>query len=516
MKRFNPLFTLNYSATHKTKHNLIYALDAVDAYRQKLVKQIEVKGFEVKSILGTSRFLALEKIEPTESKPIAWISHDIRKKTGQGAIRRARSKLKAGDSLYAKSLELNEYEHFIISSINVAEGIVEFQNGVKLRIGQVIGDPSQEEIQRIQLRETVSTHFEREKKLWAENIKTLSLFFIDEVANYRAYGEDGSPLKAKFQDWFEDAYRDERSAMLATLNLNDPHDKAYADYLNRFEPEAVHAGYFSVDKKGRSIDSKSKRGEGSDDVDAYDLILRDKERLLSFEEPVRFIFSHSALQEGWDNPNIFQICTLRATNSTIKKRQEVGRGLRLCVNADGYRQDASVLGNRVHDVNVLTVIANENYKDFVTALQKETRETLRERPEKVTEELFAGRTLKLTDGSEHLVTPAEAQLLLAYFTLSEYIDAEGRITSTYKVDQKQRALKPLPSAKGLDPVRPFEEAVHQVVKSTYDSTLDSNDWISNGLAPAKKKTAGPGELRQEGVPGALEADQHEVLLHRQL
>lgn len=340
IKRFNPLFVLNYSATHKTKHDTVYALDALDAYRQKLVKRIYVKGFEVKNLRGASGYMYLDSIELSPKRPpMARI--EIETKTASGTIVRKTKTFGTGDSLREES-GLAEYEGFTLSEINV-KGYVTFLNGVTLHRGEVIGDTNELTMQRVQIRETIKSHFEKERQLFKRGIKCLSLFFIDEVAKYKSYDEDGNEVKGVFQKIFEEEY-----ARLVNNEL-DIWDEEYNEYLRRFTPQEVHCGYFSIDKKTKHvIDGKIEKKTGlSDDISAYDLILKNKERLLSFEEPTRFIFSHSALREGWDNPNVFQICTLRHSNSTIAKRQEVGRGLRLCVDKNGIRMDKEVLGDDV-------------------------------------------------------------------------------------------------------------------------------------------------------------------------
>ena len=367
IKRFNPLFVLNYSATHKTKHDTIYALDALDAYRQKLVKRIHVKGFEVKNLRGTSSYLYLDNIVLSPKQPpIARI--EIETKTASGTIVRKTKTFSVGDSLRAES-GLAEYEGFTVSEINV-NGYVTFLNGTTIRRGEVIGDTNELNMQRVQIRETIKSHFEKERQLFKRGIKCLSLFFIDEVAKYKSYDEDGNEVKGVFQKIFEEEYA---RLMNEELNL---YDETYNKYLLSSTSQEVHNGYFSIDKKTkRAVDGKIEKKTGlSDDISAYDLILKNKERLLSFEEPTRFIFSHSALREGWDNPNVFQICTLRHSSSSTAKRQEVGRGLRICVDRNGTRMDAELLGDEVHEVNKLTVIANESYADFTTALQRETRQ----------------------------------------------------------------------------------------------------------------------------------------------
>ncbi|HBN02230.1 MAG TPA: restriction endonuclease subunit R, partial [Rikenellaceae bacterium] len=401
LKRFKPLFALYYSATHKTSHNCIYALDALDAYKQKLVKKIQVKGFEVKNLRGASSYLYLDSIILSKNKPpVARIELEVK---GASGIRKESRKFDVHDSLYSAS-ELHEYDGFTISDINVYNDSVSFTNGITIHKGEVYGDSSQETMQRVQIRETIASHFEKERDLFNKGIKTLSLFFLDEVANYKSYNEAGEEVKGKFWNIFEEEYSNYLNENLSLF------DDGYQRYLRRFDVSQVHRGYFSIDKKtGHSIDSETKRGSDmSDDISAYDLILKNKERLLSFDEPCRFIFSHSALREGWDNPNVFQICTLRHANSAIAKRQEVGRGLRLCVDQQGNRMDYQELGDDVQEVNKLTVIANESYTDFVDGLQRETKESLRERPTKADINFFEGKVVTRADGGRQTINRQEA------------------------------------------------------------------------------------------------------------
>jgi type III restriction enzyme len=262
-------------------------------------------------------------------------------------------------------------------------------------------------------------------------------------------------------------FEEEYARLIADVPSN--YNKEYSEYLHRFSPHQVHNGYFSIDKKGHATNSEVKRGqEFSDDISAYDLILKNKERLLSFEEPTRFIFSHSALREGWDNPNVFQICTLRHSNSITAKRQEVGRGLRICVDKNGTRQDYETLGDEVHEINKLTVIANESYESFAKALQEETRAELRERPEKVTTSLFEGKTYKLEDGSVYKVTIVDAANILAYLNANGYIDNEGKVLPEYHKAVTTQALKELP-----DTLKHIAPLVTKLVCSVTDpSALD--------------------------------------------
>ncbi|MBD5241902.1 MAG: DEAD/DEAH box helicase family protein, partial [Barnesiella sp.] len=329
LKRFNPLFVLNYSATHRTKHDTVYALDALDAYRERLVKRIKVVGFELKNLRGTNGYMYLDDIVLSPTKPpMARISIEV--KNAAGEPRRHFKTLGVGDSLFIASNELEEYRGYDIAEINPGNtahplGYVTFTNGVTLRKGEIVGESNELHMPRVQIRETIKAHFEKERQLFKKGIKCLSLFFIDEVAKYRKYDENGEPVKGVFQQIFEEEY--------ARLVNEEFHifDEDYNEYLRRFAPYQTHRGYFSIDKKsGRMVDSKTvRKSDVSEDESDYELILRDKERLLSFDEPTRFIFSHSALREGWDNPNVFQICTLRHSNSTTTKRQEVGRGLRI-------------------------------------------------------------------------------------------------------------------------------------------------------------------------------------------
>lgn len=480
LKKFNPLFTLNYSATHKTKHDTIYALDAYDAYRERLVKRIQVQGFEIKNLRGTNGYLYLDGIDLSPKRPpVARIELEIR--NAAGAIRREVKKFDVGDDLRAES-GLAEYEGFTVTEINPrGRGYVTFLNGTTIYCGEVIGDSNEEAMQRVQIRETIRAHFEKEKELFNRGIKCLSLFFIDEVANYRQYDDEGNEVKGKFQRIFEEEYARIVSNYLSAF------DTDYDKYLRRFTPQEVHRGYFSIDKKGHAVDSKVKRGQDvSDDISAYDLILKNKERLLSFDEPTRFIFSHSALREGWDNPNVFQICTLRHSNSTTAKRQEVGRGLRLCVDKDGVRQDKQTLGDDVHAINVLTVIANESYADFTSALQRETREALRDRVTVASQDYFLGRIVKDATGEQHKISEMEAARILAYLGDNDYVDDNGRLTSTYFTAADKGEFAPLPAklqpiadgvmklVAGIFNPKVLDDMVEQVETSTPENRLNEN------------------------------------------
>lgn len=439
LAKFNPLFVLNYSATHKTKHDTIYALDAYDAYRERLVKRIQVQGFEVKNLKGTSGYLYIDSMVLSPKCPPE-VRIELECKRADGTIRREVKKFATGDSLFAVS-GLAQYEDFVISEINPrGRGYVTFLNGTTIYCGDVVGDTNEEAMQRVQIRQTIIAHLTKEKELFNRGIKCLSLFFIDEVSHYRQYDEEGNEVKGKFQCIFEEEYA------RIVENYITVFDTPYDAYLRRFRPCETHKGYFSIDKKGRTVNSDTKRGSDiSDDISAYDLILKNKERLLSFEEPTRFIFSHSALREGWDNPNVFQICTLRHSNSTTAKRQEVGRGLRICVDRNGIRQDKELLGEDVHEVNKLTVVANESYADFTSALQRETREALRERITAASQDYFFGKIVKDKDGAKRKITQPEASLILGYLYQNDYITDAGNLTAQYYKDADENVLAPLPS-----------------------------------------------------------------------
>ena len=473
LKRFMPLFVLNYSATHKTKHNTVYALDALDAYNHKLVKKIQVKGFEVKNLKGTTSYLYIDSIILSKTEP-PMVKIDLEVNTATG-IRRKSMKFGKGDKLQAVS-GLAQYDGFDITEINPYTDTVTFLNGQTLRKGEVFGDSNELAMQRVQIRETIVSHFEKERELFARGIKTLSLFFIDEVAKYKSYGEDGEVVQGVFWKIFEEEYT---TVLNENLSLFDPE---YQQYLRRFDATEVHNGYFSIDKKGRSVNSEVKRGRDiSDDISAYDLILKNKERLLSFDEPTRFIFSHSALREGWDNPNVFQICTLRHANSATAKRQEVGRGLRICVDADGNRMDFETLGENVHELNKLTVIANESYSDFVGDLQRETRDVLRDRPTKADEAYFTGKLVFVGD-DKHAITAEEANSIRAYLWENDYIDDKGQVTEQYKTDLAEGNLEPLPKK-----LRPMADGVQLLIRALYDESVAIDNMFEDGNATVIKE-----------------------------
>lgn len=464
LKNFNPLFSLNYSATHAKQHNLVYVLDALDAFNKRLVKKIQVKGFEVKNFRGTDKYLFLESIVLSNKKPpMARIEFEI---GYNKSINRETRIVGVGDDLYYLSQQMEQYKGYTVSEIDPLRNAVTFTNGEIIHTGEVVGDVSESDVRRIQIRETIVSHFEKEEKLFNMGIKTLSLFFIDEVAKYRQYDEEGNEVLGEYGVMFEEEY------ISVLNNYTTLFDTPYQKYLKEHcsDVSAVHKGYFSIDKKGHAVDSATKRGsEFSDDISAYDLILKNKERLLSFEEPTRFIFSHSALREGWDNPNVFQICTLKHSDSSTAKRQEVGRGLRICVNQAGNRMDAETCGDTVHTINMLTVIASDSYKDFVGGLQSEIKQVLYDRPTQATSEYFNGRFIKTADGVSHQIDKKSADTIEFYLISNGYVDMDRKVTDKYRTDVQMNTLAPLPEV-----LQPLTDGIHMLVQAVYDdSVLDT-------------------------------------------
>lgn len=462
LQEFNSLMTLRYSATHKSDsiYNMVYRLDAMEAYNKRLVKKIAVKGISESGSTATDGYVYLEGINLSKADPTATLQFDFKGATG---IRKKTMKVGIGFNLYERSGYLDEYrDGFIVKFIDGRDNSVEFLNGIKIYAGDVIGKVSEEQLRRIQIRETILSHIEREHQLFNKGIKVLSLFFIDEVAKYKQYDESGRPYNGIYADIFEEEYRDIVSNLQREFG-----DEDYMKYLDAIDAHKTHAGYFSIDKKGKLVDSKvnDKKEKTSNDIDAYDLIMKNKELLLDRDperSPVRFIFSHSALREGWDNPNVFQICTLKQSNSEVRKRQEVGRGLRLCVNQNGERMDANVLGNDVHTVNVLTVIASESYDSFAKGLQDELAEAVTSRPVAVTAELFKEKVIADEHGNEQVVDGELAQAIHYDLIVNGYIDRKGALTDKYYADKENGQIKV------AEEVEDSKDAILKILDSVYD------------------------------------------------
>ena len=460
LPKFKPLMILRYSATHRTTHNKVHRLDALDAYNQKLVKKIAVRGITVKGLAGSKAFLYLESIQISKNAPpVAKVEMEIKQANG---IKRVVKRLSKGDNLYDLSNGLDQYKGFVISQIDYTQDTVEFTNGAVLTAGEATGDVTEAAIRRIQIRETIRAHLEKEASLFAQGIKVLSLFFIDEVVKYRDYSREDA--KGEYARIFEEEYESAKNDVLGTLALEN---EGWRKYLEGIPAAETHKGYFSIDKKTkRDIDPDTDaRGENaglSSDVEAYDLILKAKERLLSREEPTRFIFSHSALREGWDNPNVFVMCMLKHSDNTISRRQEVGRGLRLSVNQDGERMDHPAT---VHEINILTVVASESYKDFVGNLQREISESLSARPHKANEEYFKGKVIQTADGGTLEITAALAKAIERYLVKNDYTDTDDKITDAYHKAKADGTLAALP-----DDLKPYEVGVIALIDSVFDDS----------------------------------------------
>jgi type III restriction enzyme len=476
LSNFNPLFILRYSATHKRNYNLVYRLDALDAYNQKLVKKITVKGVEVQGLTGTHGYLYLQDIIVSKSAPVARLEIEIETKNG---FKREVRKVSKGDNLYDISNKAEQYnDRYVVSDIDARDNSVTFLNGTKIHVGEALGHVDEKIMRTIQIRETIRAHIQKERQLYNQGIKVLSLFFIDEVAKYRQYDEDNNSVDGEYVQIFKEQYQQVLNEVL-DLNLeNDP----YFDYLKAIEVDRTHHGYFSIDKKSKrltnpAIDKKAEEAQVSNDIDAYDLILKDKESLLAFPDPldseldkqkknVRFIFSHSALREGWDNPNVFVICTLKHSDNVISRRQEVGRGMRLAVNKFGERMDANhfqgALGE-IHKLNNLTVVTNESYKEFVSNLQSEILNTIQNRPTQATPDYFKGKIFKLSDGSSVEVTELMAKQINKHLSKHDYIDDNDQLTPKYHEAKDQGTLAELPES-----LVAYTEQIHKLIDGLFD------------------------------------------------
>ncbi|QQQ19339.1 DEAD/DEAH box helicase family protein [Brevundimonas vitis] len=443
LSRFRAPIALRFSATHKTRHNLVHRLDALDAYTRKLVKRINVRGVTVKGLTGVHGYLYMSDIRVSADKPPE-ARVDIETVLNAGKVKRTARWLKKGDDLHNLSGGLAAYEGHTVADIDAVSRTLSFTNGVVLEEGRVQGQADEAAVRRVQIRETIRAHFERERLLYRRGIKVLSLFFIDEVAKYRRY-DDAGAVAGEYARIFEEEY----AAAIDELPQLDPTDEAWFAYVKRDDPASVHDGYFSIDKAGRLTDPPvnargDEKGEAKD-VSSYDLILKNKGRLLSLDEPVRFIFSHSALREGWDNPNVFTICTLKQSDHEIGKRQEVGRGLRISVDDFGRRTD----GPEVHDINVLTVVASESYEDFAKSLQAELTKALEGRPREASVAYFTGKTILTATGSRELIRD-EANALHRWLIRSDFIDERDHITPAWHEAKATDALPPLPESLAAD------------------------------------------------------------------
>ncbi|MEI7491908.1 MAG: DEAD/DEAH box helicase family protein [Bacteroidota bacterium] len=501
MQDFNPLFTLRYSATHKIEYNKIFRLDALDAYNQRLVKKIQVKGINLKGSTGTTGYLYLENISLSTTKP-PYAVFEFEKRVGE-VPKKVRQKLGEGANFYELSGNMPAYKNQIITEINGYLNKV-VVTGQDISPGDILNDKDENAFRRVQIRECIISHLQKEKRLFEKGIKVLSLFFIDFVEKYRIYDDAGEQALGEYAKMFEEEYNNVRNDFLDLFHqeyndylINTDPGKVhkgymptnYLEYLKRDDSHKVHEGYFSIDKKGKSIDPSVKRGsDESDDISAYDLIMKDKERLLSFEEPTRFIFSHSALKEGWDNPNVFQICALKnaESGSQIRRRQEVGRGMRLCVNKNGNRLDFESVGDQVHEINKLTVIASESYESFARGLQSEIAATLKDRPQKAEVEYFVGKVVRNEKEEEHRLTEDDSKKINKILFKQDIIDEDDKITPAGR-ELIEQSKMPLP-----EHLEPFRESIGKLLKSVYSGEPfkpedDRKTVILNVNANFKKK-----------------------------
>lgn len=502
MQAFNPLITLRYSATHKNEYNKIYRLDALDAYNQKLVKKIQVKGINIKGSTGTTGYLYLEQIILSTTKPPrAMVEYEVRSSTGH--IKRVRKALDKGANFYELSEGMPQYKNWVLTEIDGYKNQITV-NGLEIQGGEAVGHLDEKTFRRIQIRETIQSHFQKEKILFKKGIKVLSLFFIDSVDKYRVYDKDGNEELGEYARIFEEEYNLQRSEFLdlfheeynTYLHDTDPGKvKAYMptdyrEYLNRDDAHQVHNGYFSIDKKKKMVDPSVKRGsDESDDISAYDLIMKDKERLLSFEEPTRFIFSHSALKEGWDNPNVFQICALKQSDSTVRRRQEVGRGMRLCVNDHGIRQDYETVGDEVHEVNKLTVVASEAYEKFAKGLQDEIAATLKDRPVKADERFLIGKLISDGKGVEIRINDVQARRINKMLSLAGIVDIDDKITTVGREKIEANQI-PVP-----EELVPFKDSIIKLLKSVYSGEVMKPENDRNTVTVAVNKNFHREEFR---------------------
>ena len=472
---FHPLMILRYSATHKTIRNLVYRLDAIDAFEQKLVKKIEPVCIDVSNRAGVYEYVYCSEIRPGKDGPEALLEFQVQRKTGQ-IVNETRI-VRKGDDLYQLSNKMTVYrDRYRIIDLGAKDGYgkVEFENGLTLVPGQVAGDVTEKELRRIQIREAIKAHLDKETQLFAQGVKVLTLFFIDEVKKYRVYDNSDEGDKGEYAAMFEEEYDRAIAERLSVFEGEgigiSPALKAYWDGITA---EKTHSGYFAEDNKHKL---KNTSGETKDDTPAYDLILKNKEQLLSFSEPVRFIFSHSALREGWDNPNVFVMCPLKKpdTGNDVSRRQEVGRGLRLSVNQSGERQDDPAT---VHDINILTVVANEEFSTYVNGLQTEIMEACAWRPVLADADFFKGKVLKaetkvIENGKEvlrtekHEITELEAKTINFWLKMNGYVDMADNVLPAWREARDAGTIPELPPQ--LASLMPFVEEVKQLVDSVRD------------------------------------------------
>lgn len=477
--RFNALFALRYSATHKIEHNKVHRLDALDAYNKRLVKKIAARGISVKGLAGSSAYLYIDGIELGKGADFPKARLELEIQTKSGPIVRKTIKVQKGSRLHDLSGGIEAYKDLVIDDVDANNDIVTLLDGQTLTVGQVTNDVTDEQKRRLQVREVIRAHLDKERQLFGLGIKVLSLFFIDEVGKYRDYAQPDR--LGDYARVFEEEYEVLKAERLSELDLDEAGER-YRSFLERDAVRDIHNGYFSVDKKsGRWVDSDtsdaSDEAKGvSRDAEAYDAILRDKEKLLDLDFPLRFIFSHSALREGWDNPNVFTLGFLKKATAGDSRRQEVGRGLRLSVDQNGDRTDNPVT---VHDINVLTVVTEESYVDFVAGFQRETLSLLSARPRKATPEVFVGAALlDAAAGTEHKITLDEAKQLQHWLIKHDFVDYDQQLTD------KWIGRKDLPEIPTLPPaLQPYFYQVAELIDSLHVQAPKVDDGRKSKVVP---------------------------------
>lgn len=491
--RFNALFALRYSATHAIDHNRVHRLDALDAYKKKLVKKIAARGISVKGLAGSSAYLYVDGLELGKGADFPKARIEIQHQPKNGPIKPKTFKLKKGDRLHDVSGGIEAYKGLVIDDIDAIANTVTMLDGQVLQGGQVTNDVTDEQKRRLQIREVIRAHLDKERQLFGHGIKVLSLFFIDEVQKYRDY--DQPDRLGEYARVFEQEYEALKAERLSELDLEGD-DEAYRSFLERDTVRDIHNGYFSVDKKtGRWVnsdasDASDEKGKGlSKDAEAYDAILCDKEKLLDRDYALRFIFSHSALREGWDNPNVFTLGFLKKATAGDSRRQEVGRGLRLAVDRNGDRADNPVT---VHDINVLTVVTEESYVDFVAGFQKETLGLLSARPRQATPEFFVGAVLRdVAAGVEHSVTLEEAKQLQHWLIKHDFIDYDQHLTDKWLGRSELPEIPALPSA-----LQPYFYQVAELIDSLHIEAPKVDDGRKAKAIPMNKANFNKREFQE--------------------
>ncbi len=491
--RFNALFALRYSATHAIQHNKVHRLDALDAYNKRLVKKISARGISVKGLAGSTAYLYVDGLELGKGADFPKARVELQHQPKNGKIALRTFKVKQGDRLHDISGGIEAYKGLVIDDIDAISNTVTLLDGQVLQGGQVTNDVTDEQKRRLQIREVVRAHLDKERQLFGQGIKVLSLFFIDEVLKYRDYAQPDR--LGEYARVFEQEYEALKADRLSEIALDESAD-AYREFLERDSVRDIHNGYFSVDKKtGLWIDSDAsdpsdEKGKGlSRDAEAYDAILRDKEKLLDRSYPLRFIFSHSALREGWDNPNVFTLGFLKKATAGDSRRQEVGRGLRLAVDHNGDRADNPAT---VHDINVLTVVTEESYVDFVAGFQKETLGLLSARPRQATPEFFAGAVLHdAIAGNEHKISIDEAKQLQHWLIKHDFIDYEQHLTDRWLTRSELPELPEMPA-----PLQPYFYQVAELIDSLHVEAPRVDDGRKAQVVPMNRTNFNKKEFQE--------------------